>query len=84
MSTVEVHNTLIKSLILNTTQCGIKDVFEHAFLVNFALNSDGCMLINDINKLDNYERYHTKFGDQKYLICYKDKIFLLCDTKCEK
>jgi len=55
----------VNSLILKTMQCTIKDVFEHAFLVNFVLNSDGCLLINDINKLDNYERYHIKFGDHK-------------------
>jgi len=38
----------VKSLILNTTQCRIKDVFEHAFQVNFVLNSDEYLLINDI------------------------------------
>jgi len=53
----------VRSLILKTTQCRIKDVFEHAFQVHFVLNSDGCLLINDINKFDNYERYYTKFGD---------------------
>jgi len=33
----EVHDTPVKNLILNTTQCKIKDVFGHAFWVNCVL-----------------------------------------------